>query len=454
MSDLKMTRRCALSLLGAGAAGGAAWWALDRAGLLRALDADADDPNPGQVLRRPFVRDPSREISLLGYGGIRLPTLHRSDREMDLELGAKLVAFAMRHGINYFDTGWVYHKGEGEKFWGALLPKYDRAKYFLGDKMCTWELKSLDEAKKMFQTQLDKCRTPYFDHYFLHSLGSEAQYRKVYHEYGALKYLDEERAKGRLKYLGFSFHGKKDFLKRLLDERKWDFVMIVFNALEYDRGNHVKDLYELIAASKTPVFVMEPLGGGRLARFNGPARATIEAAAPGRSAASWALRFAASFPAVQTILSGMGRLDHLRENIETLSTDFKPLTKPEMDTYWKAIGEFRKFPGIPCTGCRYCVPCPYGVEIPEVFAWWNSFAGAGRLPSDTGPNDSQELRREFLASYSNAIAPGCGPEKCIRCKKCQVACPQWTFRISTEMEKIDRFIRDTRAAYLAKGGRL
>lgn len=118
-TDRRMTRRCALTLLGAGAAGGAAWWGLDRAGLLRALDEDADDPHPVQVMRRPFASDPAREISLLGYGGIRLPTRDRTDNVMDLELGAKLVAFALRHGINYFDTGWVYHKGEGERFWGA-----------------------------------------------------------------------------------------------------------------------------------------------------------------------------------------------------------------------------------------------------------------------------------------------------------------------------------------------
>lgn len=449
----KMTRRCALALAGAGVACGAGW-ALSRKGLLRALDEDAEDPNPVQVMRRPFAADPSREISLLGYGGIRLPTRNRSDKDMDLDLGRKLVDYALRHGVNAFDTGWVYHKGEGEKFWGALLPQERRAEYFLSDKMCTWELKSLDDAKKMFQAQLDKCRTPYFDQYFLHSLSDEKQYHRVYHEYGVLKYLEEERARGRIKYLGFSFHGKHDFLKRLVDERKWDFAMIVFNALTYKGENGSKAFYDLLAGAKIPVFVMEPLGGGRLARFNGPAKKILTDAKPDRSAASWSLKFAASFPAIQTLFSGMGRFEHLRENIRSLATDFKPFSKEETDVYWKAVDEYLRYPTVGCTGCRYCLPCPYGVEIPEVFTWWNSFAGAGRIPARKGPNDSQDLRRRFLASYTHAVTPGHGAERCIGCKKCTVPCPQWIFRIPTEMAKIDKVLTEVRADYVAKGGRL
>ena len=325
----------------------------------------------------------------------------------------------------------------------------------LCNKMPPVPVRSVGDGARIFVEQLKRCQVDYFDTYLLHSVCEPTQYQFVYKELKTLDYLKSEKEKGRIRHLGFSFHGRSDFLERVLDDYPWELCLITVNAI-FDR--QVPDAarsIKLLQERHIPIFVMEPLGGGKCANLNEKAVRILTDAQGGSTPSEWAFRWALSHEGVQTVLSGMGRIAWLKENIRSLSAErFRPLTDEEKKTYALAIDAYMTYATVPCTGCRYCVPCPYGVQIPEIFAWWNSFAGAGRLPSDKGANDSQELRHEFLVRYSHEIESGCGPEKCIRCRKCKVACPQWVFDIPTEMRKIDAALAKVRDDYVAKGGRM
>jgi len=211
----------------------------------------------------------------------------------------------------------------------------------------------------------------------------------------------------------------------------------------------------VLAAKKIPIFVMSPLGGGRLAHLNTPARRHLKSVKPNMTPAEWGMRYAASFDGMQTVLSGMSQVEQAVENVRTFSRErFEKLSEADIATYREAIGLYNKHKPIACTNCRYC-ECPYGIQIPEVFTWWNTFQGEGRLPKDDGgPNDSQELRREFLVSYFNTIPAPARADRCTGCKKCKEGCPQRMFSIPVEMEKIAETVTRVRKAYLAKGGRL
>ena len=457
MGNMGITRRNALALLTAGAAGiGGGLYGLSREGILKFLDADAKADDPVQVQRKPYPPEPGREISRFGFGGTRLPILDRETTKIDYELGQKLVDFGFRHGINYFDTGWMYHEGASEVFYGHALKKYPRESFMISDKMPSWLIHSLDDAKSMFEEQLRRCQVSYFDNYLVHSITSVDEFNRVFEAMGVLDYLKKQQKNGRIKHLGFSFHGDISVMQHMLDKYEWAFALIVLNRLDWDdvdeknpQGSRAGTLYRTLTAKKMPVFVMEPLRGGAIANLNSKGSAILKAAAPQKTLASWGMRFVASLPNVQTVLSGMNQLEHLVDNIHSFATGVEPLSKQELATFDRALAEYRKYPTICCTGCRYCMPCPYGVYIPEIFAFYNSFVGEGRLPADSGPNASQSLRREFLVAYNNRIPPEARANHCIGCGKCIIACPQLQFPIPTELDKIEKFVAKVQSQYNA-----
>jgi len=422
-------------------------------GLTSLADSPAEEP---RVLRRRCLpRAPEVEVPLLGYGGIRLPTLGRDKNRIDLPRATELIDYAYRHGVTWFDTGWSYHEGNSEPCFGQVLAHYPRTGFTLSDKLPTWLIKKAEDAKTIFETQLKRCGVDYFDFYLLHSLGDPAQYRRVYHDFGVLDWLRGEMKRGRIRHLAFSFHGKSPFLEQVLDDvPEMAYCMILLNAFEAHWNPDNLKLREILHRRHVPIVGMEPLGGGRIGALRGKALAILQEARPGSTSAQWAFRYAASVPGVACLISGMGKMVHLRENVATFSQDFKPFTSEESDVYAKAVAAYMANRTIPCTACRYCVPCPYHVPIPEIFSWYNEFAAEGRLPTDTGPNDSQVLRRNFLVSYYNTFPAAMRADRCINCRECLNACPQWVFRIPVELRRIAGLVEKTRTAYLARGGRL
>lgn len=313
-------------------------------------------------------------VSLLGYGLMRLPLKDRRNQaEIDKEKAQELIDRAMAGGVNYYDTAWVYHQGMSERFAGEALKKYPRESYNLADKMPVWEVKSLDDAKRIFQEQLDRCQVDYFDFYLLHSLNGGA-WPNV-RDLGALEYARKMREEGKVKYLGFSFHGDNKDLAVIADEGGWDFAQIQLNYFDWD--DYSREQYEILTSHSIPVIVMEPLKGGELANLQPKTLEMLTNARPGTTGAQWAFEFIASLPNVLTILSGMTYMEHVEENLKTFSP-IEPLGEEGKELLVK-VKEFMKEEGkIPCTTCRYCTPCPAGVAIPDIFKMYNNYRSAWR----------------------------------------------------------------------------
>ena len=407
------------------------------------FEEDLKDPNPVQVLRRPSPLDPKEELSILGLGGVRLPVLSGnlgSQKDpVDYELSSKMIDYAIRHGINFFDSGYFYHNGDSERFYGYALSKHPRESFHFATKAPPWNISTLADAKRIFQEQLDRCKMSYFDCYELHSLCREEDYVKTFLKTGALEYYREEKAKGRIRHLGFSFHGRYRFLERILDEGWAEVVTILVNGKDWKGVNCSADLYRLIEKHNLPVVVMEPLCGGGLARLRPKAHELLQAAAPGKSDASWSLRFAAHPKNVMTVLTGFTRFEHLKENIGTFAADaYRPFTAEEHKVYAEAIEiECGGMQGVACSGCRYCMPCPYGVDIPGLFHFWNMRIKWSGLP-DAG---DRPARRKFLGKYYAAFPALRNASRCIGCGECAKRCPQWQFTIKDELAKIDAYFR-------------
>lgn len=407
---------------------------------------------------RPLPSDGKTPIPLLGLGcAEKFPLRTRAGgggKEEDQKHAAEMVDFALRHGVTWIDTGYGYHGGQSEPFLGRTLKKYPRDSFMLSSKMPTWMVKKPEDGPRIFEDQLRRCQVAYFDFYLLHSVSNKNDFERVYLKLGVLDYLKEQKAKGRILRLGLSYHGKSDFLDELFTTYKglFEVCMVLQNAMEYTWNKDGPNLPKVAAKHGVGVLAMEPLAGGRAAGIRGEALDILKKIHPNDSAGKWGIRYAASQPGTVAVFSGMGKMAYLKENIETLSEDFKPLDAAELKAYEEAVKVFMKNPSIPCTGCAYCVPCPYGVKIPQIFAWYNEWAQSGRLPADEGKNDSQDLRRRFLASYYNKFKAQERADRCLACKKCQVPCPQWTFRISTEMAKVTELVAHTEEVYIKKGG--
>lgn len=447
----KINRAKALKYIGAGILG-VATFGVVKGGL--SLLSKGNEPKERKYKDTEIPKDKmtyrtdvlGRKIPLLGYGCMRFPTIKSADpdkpEQIDEVATAALVDYAMEHGVNYFDTAWPYHRGQSEIVMGKLLKKYPRESFYLASKMPTWEIKKTDDVKRIFETQLSKCQVDYFDYYHLHALTHVEAYEHAYEKCGALEYLKEQKAAGRIKCLGWSFHGNESFFKYMMDKKEqWDFIMIQMNYMDWLHGYvPAKLMYEMITERNIPVMIMEPLLGGTLAKVNRASTEKMKAARPNDSIASWAFRFAGSFPNVLTVLSGMTYKEHLQDNILTYSP-LEPLTGDEFKLLETVVDEIRSYETIPCTDCKYCLPCPYGIDIPGTFTHYNKCVEMSNIPKIEGAMDDEYKRRRtaFLVGYDRVVPELQQADHCIDCKICIPKCPQ-KIDIPSKMEQIDKLM--------------
>lgn len=364
------------------------------------------------------VKFKNTEVSRLGLGTMRLPVKTKLKREanplIDYKKGQELVDEAYNLGVNYFDTAYMYHTGKSEKFIGTALKKYPRESYFLADKLPIWMCAKKSDMEKIFKNQLERTEHDYFDFYLLHSLDGK-NFEKC-EKYGAYDFITKKKEEGKVKNIGFSFHGTIEDLRRIVAAHKWDFAQIQMNYLDW-KNQDAKTQYEILTEAGIPIIVMEPVRGGKLADVPENVSQLFLNNKPDKTVASWAINFVASHSNVLTILSGMNSLEQLHDNISNL-TDFVPFTDNEYKICENAAALINKSDIIPCTGCDYCADCPKGVKISSVFAAYNKYK--------TGEITVQESRKLYSAIDVNASA-------CVACKHCEGHCPQ-SIKISELMQ--------------------
>lgn len=347
-----------------------------------------------------------KALGLLGFGTMRLPTL--PDGTIDEPQVSEMVRYAIEHGVNYFDTAYPYHGGESERVIGRVLGTYPRDAYYLATKYPGHQIANSYDPAAVFEHQLEKCGVSYFDFYLLHNVYEHSI--KTYDDprWGIIDYFLEQKRKGRIRHLGFSSHGQVDNLRAFLDAHgdQMEFCQIQLNYLDWSLQD-AKAKYELLAQRGIPVWVMEPVRGGRLAQLSQADIATLHALRPDESPVSWAFRFLQGLPNVHMVLSGMSNPAQMAQNVDTFSVE-KPLTKEETDALL-AIAEGMKNT-IPCTGCRYCCNgCPKGLDIPMLLWTYNEIRFA--------PAINVAMRIEALPADKQ-------PSACIGCGKCTKICPQ------------------------------
>lgn len=354
-------------------------------------------------MNKRYIKD--NQVSLLGMGCMRLPKVKNSD-EIDFSETEKMIDYAYKNGVNYFDTAYPYHNKQSEIVVGKILKKYPRDSFYLANKLPIWECKTLDDVKNIFEEQLKKCQVEYFDFYLCHAMNLDRH--KVYKDLDVYNYLLELKSLGKIKKLGFSYHDAAQNIIPIADELKWDFAQIQFNYLDVDIQDCIKQ-YDELTKRDISVVVMEPVRGGMLANVCKEAEELFKAYKPNSSIASWALRFVASFPNIKVILSGMSNMEQLSDNINTF-TDYEELTEEEKQIIIKAKKAILGNDFIPCTGCRYCLPCPFGVSIPKVFSIYNMY----------GIHKDINKFKDDMAKLDESMLPS----SCKACKKCIKECPQ------------------------------
>ncbi|MDD3541525.1 aldo/keto reductase [Petrimonas sulfuriphila] len=445
----KISRRTALKYMGLGAAVIPA--SLYLGGCTKKTDKSQPVPDltniPTDKMTYTALSKTGDKISLLGFGTMRYPTVERETPEgirkfIDEEKAGQLVDYAIAHGINYFDTAWMYHQGESEIVTGKLLKKYPRNSFYLATKL-PGSVKSREDAIATYHKQLEKLQVDYFDYYHLHSLSSDVMYERIYKEWGMLDFLLNEKKEGRIRNLGWSFHGDQPLFDKVLAEPvDWDFVMIQMNYFDWKYGRVPAEyMYNRLVERNIPVMIMEPLLGSRLAKVSRAVSEMMQEERPGDTPAQWAFRFVGSHPQVMVVLSGMTLMEHLQENIKTYSP-LVPVTDKQKDMLAKAAEIIRTYKIIPCTDCKYCVPCPYGVDIPGILLYYNKATWDSNLPDLEGQRDAEFERasRAFLVDYNRTIPELEQANHCINCGECEPTCPQ-NIKIPTDLLKIDNLVQ-------------
>jgi len=413
-------------------------------GTLNGCKGNEDNSPEGMTYRT--HRKFQDEVSLLGYGCMRWPLTKDEEGKdiVDQEMVNTLVDHALEHGVNYFDAAPVYHNGDCERITGNALIRHRRDRYFIATKLSNFKDASREASMEMYRQSFRDLRTEYIDYYLLHSLGSVEDFNRRYLENGMMDFLVEERKAGIIRHLGFSFHGrKKDFdqLLALHEKYRWDFVQIQMNYVDWthasSRGTDAKYMMEALEEKGIPAIIMEPLLGGSLAKPPVHIADRLKERDPKQSIASWAFRFAGTPENVLCVLSGMTYMEHLQDNINSFSP-LKPLSDSDMAFLDETAELMKKYPTIHCTRCRYCIPCPYGIDIPAIFTHYNKCVNEGYI-AQSGSEDYRKARRAYLVSYDRQVGKFNQADRCIGCNKCIPLCPQG-ISIPFELRKIDKYI--------------
>ena len=399
---------------------------------------------------RNFSESPEDNVSILGYGCMRWPTVPSPDGKGDLidqDEVNRLVDYAMAHGVNYYDTSPVYVQGWSEKATGIALKRHPRESFKIATKLSNFSNFTRENSIQMYRQSFVDLQVDYIDYYLLHSIGNGGikTFRARYIENGMLDYLLEEREAGRIRHLGFSFHGTREVFDEVLamhDRVHWDFVQIQLNYLDWTHatGNNVNAeyLYAELEKRRIPAVIMEPLLGGRLSNLPDHIVARLKQQRPESSVASWAFRFAGSPEGVLTVLSGMTYMEHLQDNIRTYSP-LIPLTDAERQFLFDTADLIAGYPTIPCNDCKYCMPCPYGIDIPAVLLHYNKCVNEGNIPQDRQDENYRQARRAFLIGYDRSVPRLRQASHCIGCGQCNPHCPQ-SIDIPKELHRIDAFV--------------
>ena len=351
------------------------------------------------------------KLSALGMGSMRLPVVDGDDSRIDEKKAEEMVAFAMENGVNYYDTAWGYHGGNSELVMGKALKNYPRDSFYLASKFPGYDLSNMDKVEEIFEKQLEKCQVEYFDFYLFHNVCEMNIDSYLDPQYGIFDYLIKQKENGRIRHLGFSAHGGMDVLKRFLDAygEHMEFCQLQLNYLDWTFQN-AKEKVALMREHNIPVWVMEPVRGGKLASLSVEQESKLKELRPNESIAAWAFRFLQSVPEVKVVLSGMSNMEQLKENIRTYEEE-KPLNEKEMDTLMGIVDEMVKKTVVPCTACHYCVDhCTQGLDIPRLLELYNEhvLTGGG-----------------FIAPMAlSAVPKDKHPDACIGCRSCEAVCPQ------------------------------
>lgn len=351
------------------------------------------------------------QLSGLGLGMMRLPVLGGDDSAIDEAAAAEMIDYAYQNGINYFDTAWGYHNGNSELVAGKYLGRHPRESYYLASKFPGYNLSNMDKVEEIFEKQLEKCQTPYFDFYLFHNVYEGNIDAYLNPEYGILEYLLKQKENGRIHHLGFSAHGSVEVIQRFLDAygQYMEFCQLQINYMDWHFQN-AQGKVDLLNKAGIPVWVMEPLRGGKLAEASGELAAAMQTMRPKETIPGWAFRFLQSIPGVTMVLSGMSTMEQLRANIDTYGTD-APLSGEEFDALIRHVDAELRKGGLPCTACHYCTGhCPQKLPIPELIALYNEhkLTGGGFIAPMAVDSMPQEKR----------------PSNCIGCRACEQVCPQ------------------------------
>ncbi len=413
------------------------------------------DEGPEEMVYRVNPRNGDK-VSLIGFGCMRWPMVKDENGKdvINQEAVNEMVDYAIAHGINYFDTSPAYLQGQSEKAAGIALSKHPRESYYIATKLSNFGDFSPEASIQMYHDSFEQLKTTYFDYYLLHSIGrggSEA-FRRRYVDNGLVPFLLKEKEAGRIRNLGFSFHGSRpefDYFMQLYDsgEMHWDFCQIEMNYVDWKHADDVRNvnadyLYAELDKREIPIIIMEPLLGGRLANVPEGIARQMKEREPDKSIASWAFRFCGSYPRILCALSGMTNMDPLLDNIKTF-THFRPLNQEELEFLERMAVQMMEYPLVNCTDCKYCMPCPWGIDIPGVFQHYNRSVTEGTYAQSREQKDYAKLKKAYLVSYDRAVATVRQADRCIGCGECLSHCPQ-SIPIPDQLNRIAHYVEQLR----------